>query len=147
VLVVSAGPVVPGELAAAYRLCREALGAGRTRGRRGLHAVADLALAIAVDAQPMLGRLLAAGRLAPLHGDDAFHRLLAETARVYLQHGSRVEPTAAALHVHPNTVKYRIRRLSDLAVFDVATPPEEALERSLQWWWALDAWLAGKGDA
>lgn len=146
VLVVGAGPVVPGELADAYRLCREALVAGRARGRRGMHAVTDLALGIAVDAQPLLGRMLASTHLGALDGEDAFHRLLAETGRVFLQHGSRVEPTAAALHVHPNTVKYRVRRLSELVAFDVATPPGEALDRSLRWWWALDAWLAGKGD-
>jgi hypothetical protein len=87
-------PVPPDELADAYRLCRDALSAGRSRGVVGLHPVTDLALGVAVDAQPLLGRMLAREQLHALSPDDAFHRLLAETARVYLQHGSRVEPTA-----------------------------------------------------
>jgi hypothetical protein len=144
VLVVVAAPVPPHELALSYKLCREALTAGRARGLRGMHSVTDVAVGVAVDAQPLLGRMLAAEHLATLDPGDAFHRLLAETARVYLEHGSRVDPTAAALHVHPNTVKYRIRRLSELTQFDTAGAPGETLDRSVRWWWALDAWLSGR---
>ena len=61
-----------------------------------------------------LGRMLADEMLAPLDPRDEFHRLLADTARAYLAHGSKADLTAAALHVHPNTVKYRIRRLGEL---------------------------------
>jgi len=142
VLAVASMPVPPDELADAYRLCRDALSAGRSRGVVGLHPVTDLALGVAVDAQPLLGRMLAREQLHALSPDDAFHRLLAETARVYLQHGSRVEPTAAILHVHPNTVKYRIRRLSELTPFEAASSADDALDYAMRWWWALGAWLS-----
>jgi hypothetical protein len=145
VLAVASMPVPPHELADAYRLCRDALSAGRSRGVTGLHPVTDLALGVAVDAQPLLGRMLAREQLKALSPDDAFHRLLAETARVYLQHGSRVEPTAAVLHVHPNTVKYRVRRLAELTSFEPSAGGEEALDHTMRWWWALGAWLDGAG--
>jgi hypothetical protein len=144
VLAVASMPVPPHELADAYRLCRDALSAGRVRGVVGLRPVTDLALGVAVDAQPLLGRMLAREQLAALSPDDAFHRLLAETARVYLQNGSRVEPTAATLHVHPNTVKYRVRRLAELTPFET-TGTDDALDHAMRWWWALSAWLDGAG--
>ena len=142
VLAVASMPVPPDELPDAYRLCRDALSAGRSRGVVGLHPVTDLALGVAVDAQPLLGRMLAREQVHALSPDDAFHRLLAETARVYLQHGSRVEPTAAILHVHPNTVKYRIRRLSEVTPFEAASGSDDALDYAMRWWWALGAWLS-----
>ena len=142
VLAVASMPVPPHELADAYRLCRDALSAGRARGVVGLRPVTDLAIGVAVDAQPLLGRMLAREQLRALSPDDAFHRLLAETARVYLQNGSRVEPTAATLHVHPNTVKYRVRRLAELTPFET-TGTDDALDHAMRWWWALGAWLEG----
>ena len=143
VLAVASMPVPPHELADAYRLCRDALSAGRARGVVGLHPVTDLAIGVAVDAQPLLGRMLAREQLRALSPDDAFHRLLAETARVYLEHGSRVEPTAAVLHVHPNTVKYRVRRLAELTPFEASIAGDDALDHAMRWWWALGAWLEG----
>ncbi|MEU4568936.1 helix-turn-helix domain-containing protein [Micromonospora sp. NPDC023956] len=63
----------------------------------------------------------------------------------YLDHGQRLDHTAAALHLHPNTVRYRMRRLRDL----VGMPPTPAepdgrwpVLVTVQWWWALRTWLA-----
>jgi DNA-binding PucR family transcriptional regulator len=53
-----------------------------------------------------------------------------------------VEPTAAILHVHPNTVKYRIRRLTELTPFDATASADDALDYAMRWWWALGAWLS-----
>jgi DNA-binding PucR family transcriptional regulator len=76
--------------------------------------------------------------LAGLAGTDEFHRLLASTALTYLDHGGRVDATALALHVHPNTVKHRLRRLGELTGF---SPPEGSLAEALRWRWAVDTWL------
>jgi len=39
---------------------------------------------------------------------------LLDTALTYLELGSSLEATARTLFVHPNTVRYRLRRVSEL---------------------------------
>jgi DNA-binding PucR family transcriptional regulator len=43
---------------------------------------------------------------------------LVTTLAAYLTEGSSVEATARRLYVHPNTVRYRLRRIADLTGFD-----------------------------
>lgn len=43
----------------------------------------------------------------------------AETVVTYLERGRSLEATAKALFVHPNTVRYRLRRVADLVGWDV----------------------------
>lgn len=136
-----ASPAVPlAEIPAMYGLCRAALPA--VMGERGLHGLPDLALAVATTGAPDLGRLLAGTLLDRLDPADAFHRQLAETALAYLDNGGRIEPTAGALHVHPNTVKYRVRRFGEITGRCLAPPTGTAVAHSAHWWWALRTWLA-----
>jgi hypothetical protein len=127
-------PVAPARLPAMYEACRRAL---RTAAEGGPQELTALALPTAVHAEPELGRLLAAELLPALDAADPFHRELAATAVAYLDHGARIAPTAAALHVHPNTVKYRIRRLQELTGRQLTGP----LLQSAHLWWALRVWL------
>ena len=138
---VVASPAQPADrLAAVYPLCRSALRSARLRGLRGLHPITGLSAFVAVDAHPELGLVLAADLLPRLDPAKSFHRLLAHTALAYLDHGRQLTPTAAALHVHPNTVKHRLRRMGELTGFGAHDEPVTA---TLHWWWALDAWLRG----
>jgi hypothetical protein len=147
VLVVTSPPVSPDALAEVYPLCRAGLESARRLARTGLHDLTALAVPIATDTHPYLGRMLAAERLSGLDAADEFHRSLADTALVYLEHGSRADLAAAALHVHPNTVKHRLRRLTELTGFDapplagVPAVEAETLVNAVCWWWALRAWL------
>jgi hypothetical protein len=53
--------------------------------------------------------------LAPLSGETPRSReRLAETLRAWLDHQGAVSAVAAALHVHPQTVRYRVGRLREL---------------------------------
>ena len=140
-LVIATPAVRITELADAYRAAAAAMSAARARGLRGLRTVTDLAVQAAAHAQPRLGRFLAEQRLSRLDPAEAYHRLLAQTALTYLEHGRRVESAAAALHVHPNTVKHRLRRFAALTDFDEPPEPGDTLEHSVRWWWALRAWL------
>jgi hypothetical protein len=73
--------------------------------------LADLVLAASPD---RLARL-AARALAPLDGETAASReRLAATLAAWLEQMGSVSPTAAALGVHPQTVRYRIARLREL---------------------------------
>ena len=118
------GPVVEG-LSAAARSARTAL-AGLT----------------AVRAWPEAPRPVAAEDLLPervLSGDATARRALAdrvhaplqaappalgETLRAYLAHGRALEATARALFVHPNTVRYRLRRVAEVTGWDPTSPRE-----------------------
>lgn len=131
------------DIAECYRACRTALDAGRRRGLRGPHRLTALAAAVATDSQPRLGRLLAEEYLAPLDPADPFHRLLVETAAVYLDRGRRVAATAAALHVHTNTIKHRLRRFAELTGFDPAPAAGDAPAHDLRWSWSCHVWITG----
>ena len=140
VTVVASAAQPPRELAAAYQVCRAALTSARLRGLRGLHEVTDLATLVAVDAYPQLGTTLADTLLGELDPAKDFHRLLVQTALAYLDHGGNADATGAALHVHPNTVKHRLRRFAELTAFGAGGPGESVTD-AMRWWWALDAWL------
>jgi DNA-binding PucR family transcriptional regulator len=51
---------------------------------------------------------------------------LAQTVSAYLEHAGSLEATARSLYVHPNTVRYRLRRAADVTGY-AATQPREAL--------------------
>jgi hypothetical protein len=141
VTVVASAAQPPPELAAAYQVCRAALASARLRGLRGLHEVTDLATLVAVDAYPQLGAALADTLLGELDPAKDFHRLLVQTALAYLDHGCNADTTGTALHVHPNTVKHRLRRFAGLTAFCAAGGQGESVTDAMRWWWALDAWL------
>ncbi|WP_231605735.1 helix-turn-helix domain-containing protein [Micromonospora sp. HK10] len=142
VLVVAA-PARPLDRAPAmYALCVAALRSAARRRLRGVHLVTDLAGETALDAQPALAELLRSVLLAGLDPAEEFHRELASTALAWLDHGQRLDQAAAALHVHPNTVRYRLRRLRDLTGGPpVEDGPRWPVRETLHWWWALRTWL------
>jgi len=73
----------------------------------------ELDLLLHADAR--LARDLATGVLAPLSEEtEASRARLTETLREWLRHRGRTEQVAGALHVHPQTVRYRLARLREL---------------------------------
>ncbi|MET8154453.1 PucR family transcriptional regulator [Actinoplanes sp. NPDC049668] len=144
VLVVAAPAGPLGELPSLYRLCLAALPLAARSPRRGLHLLVDHAVDLALTAQPLLAGLTSAAFLGELRAADDFHRELASTALAYLDHGQRLDHTATALHVHPNTVRYRLRRLTELTGVPIgAGEPGDGrtVLELLQLWWALRTWL------
>jgi hypothetical protein len=134
---------------AMYRLCVLACRAAARTGATGNHGLADLAGAAALEAQPVLAGLVCDALLGDLDPADEFHRELAGTALAYLDHGQRLDQAAAALHVHPNTVRYRLRRLGEIAgpaAAGVDGGRRLTVLEALRLWWALDHWL-GHFDA
>ncbi len=63
-------------------------------------------------------------RIRDLHARDP---VLAETLRVYLDSFGDVGAAASALQVHPNTVRYRIRRIEKLLSVSLADPEARLL--------------------
>ncbi|MEV6924755.1 helix-turn-helix domain-containing protein [Dactylosporangium sp. NPDC051485] len=138
VLVVAGPPLPLARAADGYRLCVTALGGAARFARPGSFAALDLAGEAALAAQPELAALLADAVLGALDPADAFHRELAATALAYLDHGQRLDRTAAALHVHPNTVRYRLRALHERAPLPL---DDATVLTTLRTWWALRTWL------
>ena len=122
------GPVAP-DLAGAHASARDAL--------YGLRAA---------PGWPAAPRPVAADDLLPeraLAGDGvARDRLVAATAplsttpelrrtlEVYLEGGGALEACARALFVHPNTVRYRLRRVSEITHLDPADPRDALVLRT-----------------
>ena len=71
--------------------------------------------ALLLAAEPALAADLARSRLAPLDGLGAGPReRLAATLRAWLDRPGQVQAVAAALDVHPQTVRYRLKQLREL---------------------------------
>ncbi|GAB2851880.1 PucR family transcriptional regulator [Streptomyces deserti] len=112
------GPTVPlTEAAQSLRWATRALGL-MGRGilpRQGVVRCADhLSTLLLYSDEPLLGRLRARA-LAPLDSVSAGQRArLTETLLAWLLSGSNVPDVATRLHVHPQTVRYRLRQLEKL---------------------------------
>ncbi|MEV4147508.1 helix-turn-helix domain-containing protein [Amycolatopsis sp. NPDC049691] len=141
VLLVVAPPAELPALREVYRLCTAA---ARIAGR-GYHDLTALAGEIALTAQPLLAGLLTTDLLGALDPANPFHRELAATALAYLDHGQRLRPTAEALHLHPNTVRYRLDRLAELTPLPWAENTGGRVLDAVRSWWALHHWLTGAG--
>jgi DNA-binding PucR family transcriptional regulator len=109
--------------------------------------VADLAAETALALQPRLAALLRDTLLPALRPADEFHRELASTALAYLDHGQRLDRTAQALHVHPNTVRYRLRRLQEITGLPPVPDRHLTVLETLRYWWALRTWLDARRPA
>ncbi len=106
------GPVAP-DLASAHLSAREALAGLRVApgwpdAPRPVSAD-DLLPERALSGDPAAHRRLVETCVAPLDAGE-----LGQTLAVYLEGGGALEASARALFVHPNTVRYRLRRVSDL---------------------------------
>ena len=56
-----------------------------------------------------------------------------KTVRAFVSHQGHYERTARELYVHPNTVRYRIRRFEEVTGTELRTPPN-----MISAWWALE---------
>jgi DNA-binding PucR family transcriptional regulator len=119
------GPAVPlASAAMSLRWAREALElSGRGVLPRGLLRCADHMATLVVFKDEELVGVLAESRLAPLaHLRPTQQDRLAETLLAWLRHGRGAGEVAAKLHVHPQTVRYRLRQLEELYGDQLADP-------------------------
>ncbi|MEA2167762.1 MAG: hypothetical protein QOF76_1062 [Solirubrobacteraceae bacterium] len=84
---------------------------------------------LVLRADPLLAADLAGTVLAPLNALPAKQAAkLTETLRAWLDHHGRVDAVAAALDVHPQTVRYRVNQLREHVALD---DPEQRFELAL----------------
>ncbi|MGC7096150.1 PucR family transcriptional regulator [Amycolatopsis lurida] len=127
-----------------YPLCAQALKVAAGRGLRGVRPLVGLAAETALAAHPALARTLVGELLAPLDPANEFHQEIAATAVAFLDHGCVINATAKALHIHANTVRYRLDRLRELVGIDVNDRSYPYVVTAMQTWWALRTWLQAR---
>ncbi|HWN32648.1 MAG TPA: helix-turn-helix domain-containing protein [Pseudonocardia sp.] len=127
------GPAVPlDRLAESFRLASRALDTLEAFGTAGTRDLADLGLRPAVAADADVGAALRRRYLEPLADSGSGVETVA-TLRAYLAAGSHVETAAERLHIHPNTLRYRLSRFEELARVSLRDPLV-----SFELWWALE---------
>jgi PucR C-terminal helix-turn-helix domain len=120
------GPTVP-LLAAATSAARATslltlIADGSVEGS-GLVACDEHLASLATHSDPAVLRELAESRLSPLESETpASRERLTATLRAWLDHQGEVSRVAAELHVHPQTVRYRLGRLRELFGEALETP-------------------------
>jgi PucR C-terminal helix-turn-helix domain len=115
--VVLGPPCEPARLRDSWELAKTALGALEAGAipAGGLVSAEDhLAGLLLFEGSALVARI-AAHRLAPLDSLTVKAReRMRETALAYVRHGGNSVEMAAALHVHPQTARYRVARLREL---------------------------------
>jgi PucR C-terminal helix-turn-helix domain/GGDEF-like domain len=112
-------------IATAYSEAREAAQMAAGAGITGRAVTLDDVLVDhMLGASPHARRILRE-TLAPVVGYDRTHRSeLVATLRAYLEAGAALTRSAGLLHVHPNTVVYRLRRIGELTGRDPSSMPD-----------------------
>jgi hypothetical protein len=120
---------VAGAFAAACR----ALQTATAFGQEGVYALSDLSIRPAILLDEELGDAFRARYLEPLAGMGRLGAELETTLRAWFENGMRIEDTARALYVHPNTLRHRIRRFEEATGADLRRPAD-----LIELWWALE---------
>jgi PucR C-terminal helix-turn-helix domain/GGDEF-like domain len=106
----------------ALHLARTAL-ATVPPGQADVRVFSPSPLAALVACDPDEGRRLADGVLGAVFDLQADDRaILLDTLYAYLEHAGSADQAAEVLHCHPNTVRYRLRRLQELTGRSLSDP-------------------------
>lgn len=127
------GPVVVGpvalDLARAHVSARDALSA--LRAAPGWPAAPrPVAADDLLPERALAGDAVARERLVAAIAPLAANEELRTTLAVYLEGGGSIESCARALFVHPNTVRYRLRRVSEITALEPADPRDALVLRT-----------------
>ncbi|GAA1639531.1 helix-turn-helix domain-containing protein [Actinoplanes couchii] len=127
-----AGPAEPDRLAPAKRMALAALTTAESTGRTGMVHIADVAWQAALTdradlAEALLDRHQQAWTTLGPNAEPVARAVLA-----WLDHDRDVTAAGTALFVHPNTVRNRVRRFTEVTGIDPSDPNA---------WWLCRTWL------
>lgn len=127
-----------------FRKATRALTTAVAFGLPGVHDLAGLGLRAAIVADPELGDELRRRYVDPLSSvPPGLADSLTSTIERFLANGQRIEATARELHVHPNTLRHRVKRYEEITACTLREPT-----CALEVWWALQrAYLDAHRDA
>lgn len=126
-------PARPVAISGAFTIASRALQTALAFGQQGVFALGDLSVRPAILVDDALGDAFVARYLDPLEGLGRVGAELAETLRAWFDAGMRTEDTARALHVHPNTLRHRMRRFEEATGADM-----RRADTLVELWWALE---------
>jgi hypothetical protein len=133
-VVVGVGP--PARLAAlpgAFGMASRALQTALAFGQEGVFSLADLSIRPAILADEALGAAFTGRHLEPLAALGRLGSELEDTLRAWFDQEMRIEETARELHVHPNTLRHRLRRFEETTGASLRRPAD-----LIELWWALE---------
>jgi hypothetical protein len=125
-----AGPVA--DLPRSLDVAGRALDAIVALGLTGAHTLTDLGLRAVVVSEDEVGDALVTALLAPLQASRGMAADLVTSVRAYLACDANVDQAAQTVGVHPNTLRYRLRRFEALSGTDL-----ERVDDVVRVWWAL----------
>jgi PucR-like helix-turn-helix protein len=120
-------------LPAAFTQASRALQTALAFGQEGVHSLADLSILPAVLVDHALGDAFVARYLEPVAALGRHGTEIELTLRTWLDHGMRMDETARALHVHPNTLRHRLRRFEEASGASLRSASDV-----VELWWALE---------
>jgi hypothetical protein len=133
-LVIGLGrPVRLEALPASFAMASRALQTAVAFGQEGAFTLADLSIRPAILADEALGDAFAARYLEPLATLGRLGAELEATLFAWFDAGRRIDDTARALHVHPNTLRHRLRRFEEATGANLRDPRDV-----VELWWALE---------
>jgi len=131
-----------GELPASFAHAGRALQTAIAFGQEGVFSLSDLSIRPAILADAELGDAFADRYLVPLADLGRLGAELETTLRAWFDQGMRVEETARTLHVHPNTLRHRLRRFEEVTGGNLRHPAD-----LIELWWALERRRLGPADS
>ena len=126
------GPAPLSQMPQSFMIASRALETAVALGRVGVHDIRGLGLLPAVMADPVVGDAIHERFIAPLIARGETGETILDTVERYLAMRGQLGDTAAALYVHPNTVRYRIGRFEALTECSL-----QDVEDLVEVWWAL----------
>lgn len=133
--IVALGPRVDLEdLPRSYAAAARVLHAAQRTGRRGIVDLDTMSWRMGITASPETTALLCQRLVDPVAAHGEFGELVLESVSACLDRGLSIPRAAAAIPVHVNTLRYRLRRFEELTGADL-----EALDSLFEIAWALAA--------
>jgi len=108
-------------------------------GQEGVFSLADLSIRPAILSDEALGQAFTGRHLEPLQALGRLGAELEDTLRVWFEQEMRIDETANALHVHPNTLRHRLRRFEETTGANLRRPAD-----LIELWWALERRRLGR---
>ena len=116
-----------------FAMASRALQTAVAFGQEGAFSLADLSIRPAILADEALGDAFAARYLEPLASLGRLGAELEATLFAWFDEGRRIDDTARVLHVHPNTLRHRLRRFEQATGANLRDPRD-----LVELWWALE---------
>jgi hypothetical protein len=130
------------ELPGAFALAGRALQTALAFGQEGVFSLSDLSIRPAILVDAALGDAFVVRYLEPLAALGRLGAELETTLRTWFDQGMHIEDTARSLHVHPNTLRHRLRRFEQATDANLKRPAD-----LIELWWALEHRRLGSKEA